>query len=226
MAHRGDQTHAPENTLAAFREALRLGVDCIELDVRRSRDDRLLVIHDATLERTTNGTGRVDALTFAELRALDAGAWFAPTFAGEPIPELAEVLALVGREAGLAVEIKEPPGAIEAAVVACLRDAGLLAHAVITSGKEDVLRCVKQIEPSVAVGLISNPPGLIERALAVGAAWIDPHKRACTPELVAEAHARGLRVTTWIVDDPAERDAFAAMGVDRVTSNDPARLLG
>jgi glycerophosphoryl diester phosphodiesterase len=225
MAHRGDQKHAPENTLAAFRKAVAIGADCIELDVRRTRDGHLVVIHDERVDRTTDGIGRVADLSLAELRQLDAGSWFSPEHAGERIPTFPEAIAAIAPHLTFATEIKEPPGLIEAQVLAALKEAGALARTVITSFNADVIRLVKELEPSAKTGLIGSDSGLLERAVAVGASWIDPYKDGCTPELVAAAHAAGIRVTTWIIDAPEELRHYEAMGVDRVTSNDPERLL-
>lgn len=226
MAHRGDQKHAPENTLAAFRKAIALGADCIELDVHRTRDNKLVVIHDDKVDRTTNGSGRVDSFTLAELRQLDAGSWFSPEFSAERIPTYAETLALIAPALPFATEIKEPAGIIEADVLEMLKQAGALHRTVLTSFDAEVLRRVKELEPTAKTGLIGGPSeDMVERAVAVGASWIDPYKDVCTPELVAAAHAAGIRLTTWIVDDPEEMRRFEAMGVDRITSNDPEPVL-
>jgi len=225
MAHRGDQKHAPENTLAAFRKAITIGADCIELDVRRTRDGHLVVIHDEKVDRTTDGSGRVAGLSLAELKRLDAGSWFSPEFAGERIPTFEETVALIAPALPWATEIKEPPGAIEAQVLETLTGAGVLWRTVITSFNADVLLRVKELEPAAKTGLIGSDPALLERAIAAGASWIDPYKDGCTPELVAAAHSAGIRLTTWIVDDPEELRRFEAMGVDRITANDPERVL-
>jgi glycerophosphoryl diester phosphodiesterase len=109
IAHRGGATEAPENTLAAFRHALSLGIRYVELDVQMSSDGELVVIHDETLDRTTSGSGPVGDHTYEELRRLDAGSWFAPEYAGERIPTLREVLDLCVLEGvGVVIELKSP----------------------------------------------------------------------------------------------------------------------
>jgi glycerophosphoryl diester phosphodiesterase len=122
IAHRGASAYAPENTLAAFRAARELGADWFELDCTLSADGEVVVIHDDTLDRTTSGRGPVDALTFAELQRLDAGSWFGPEFAGEPLPSLAAALALGDAATGVYVEIKRERGdeALEAELAALL----------------------------------------------------------------------------------------------------------
>lgn len=106
--HRGAAGHAPENTMVSFKKAMELGADWVELDVHLSKDGQLMVIHDPTVDRTTDGTGAIADLTYAEIRKLDAGSWFAPAFAGEKVPSLAEVIREVNGQVTLLVELKWP----------------------------------------------------------------------------------------------------------------------
>ena len=135
-AHRGNSAEAPENTLAAFGSAIRLGAPWIELDIHPSKDGVLVVIHDGTVNRTTGGRGEVGALTLEELRRLDAGSWFAPAFAGQRIPTLEEVFELAA-PAGtrLNIEIKRAPGGLDVApaVAALLRRYGAESRYVVSS---------------------------------------------------------------------------------------------
>jgi len=108
VGHRGAAGHAPENTMVSFRKAIELGADWVELDVHRSKDGQLMVMHDATVDRTTNGTGAVSELTFDELRALDAGEWLSKDFEGEKIPSLADAIRGINGEVKLLIEIKWP----------------------------------------------------------------------------------------------------------------------
>ena len=225
VGHRGAPARAPENTLASFRRAVGAGVDWIEMDVQRTRDGRLVIMHDGDVRRTTNGTGRIGDMTLAEVKRLDAGSWFSPAFEGERVPTFEEVLCATRDAVSYVVEIKEPAGAIEGQVLDALRKAGWLDRCAIVCGDAAVLREVRKIEPSVIVSLVGADTNLIEGALAIGARWISVRKDACTSELAAAAHAAGLRVGVWVINDPADLPACIAMGVDRVTSNDPERIV-
>jgi glycerophosphoryl diester phosphodiesterase len=154
VGHRGAPDTAPENTLAAFEAAIAVGVDAIELDVHLSRDGHLVVIHDDKLERTTNGAGLVHERTLAELRALDAGGWFAPAFAGERIPTFDEALETIGRRAALQVEIKGKTDGVSEATVAALTAHGLLDGAMLTSFHLDRLPLVRSLAPGVEIGAL------------------------------------------------------------------------
>jgi glycerophosphoryl diester phosphodiesterase len=149
-AHRGDSANAPENTLAAFRAAVALPVRWIELDVHPTQDGVLVVIHDDTVDRTTDGSGAVSDLTGEALRRLDAGSWFDAQFAGERIPTLAEVIDLVGPTGTrLNIEIKSPPPGLDVArpVVDLLRQAGKAREYVVSSFDLSVLLEVQAIAP-------------------------------------------------------------------------------
>ena len=148
MSHRGDNRNFPENTLEAFESAIALGATHIETDIRTTADGRLVCFHDGTLERTTNGTGRVRAYTLAEIQQLDAGSWFAPQFAGLRVPSIAEVYALAARtNTSLYVDLKDGTAAnLYAELVA----AGLQARAVIYSGPVR-LKELQTLDPVVRV---------------------------------------------------------------------------
>jgi len=166
IGHRGASGHAPENTLAAFRMAADLGARAIETDLQLTRDGRLVIMHDDTLQRTTSGRGAVTAKTFEELRRLDAGSWFperilrksrsARRFAGERVPSIEEVFELAAaRDIGLYLEMKAPcaPEAAEA-VVAAIRAAGAAARSTVICFDADVLKRVRAMDPAVAVGYL------------------------------------------------------------------------
>ncbi|MBI4497497.1 MAG: glycerophosphodiester phosphodiesterase [Chloroflexi bacterium] len=250
IGHRGAPRRAPENTLASFAAALDLGVDGVEFDVHLSRDGIPVVIHDPTLERTTNGHGLVSDLTLAELRSLDAGA-------GERIPTLREVVDLVRGNVELQVEIKGTTPGMVAATVAVLRESGMLDATLVTSFHHALVREVREVEAflraarararakartvreaeaHLRTGILISRGQLPEHAaarlqeavnlaLAARADYIDPHFTTLSPELIAYAHARGLLVATWTVDDPEEAQRLAAAGVDRLTTNVPDLVL-
>jgi glycerophosphoryl diester phosphodiesterase len=227
-AHRGDPANAPENTLAAFEAALRLGVPWIELDVHPAADGTLVVIHDDTIDRTTDGSGAVCDLTVDALRRLDAGSWFAPRFAGERIPQLVEVLELVA-PAGtrLNVEIKTPPAGfrVAPAVVDLLRRFGKAREYVVSSFDLPALLQVQAIAPEIALALIGRGPEILEPARHHGLAWIHAHHATLDEGIVVRAHAAGLGVDVWTVDDPRMLATWTARGVDKLCTNRPAAML-
>jgi glycerophosphoryl diester phosphodiesterase len=231
IAHRGASGTAPELTRSAFLRALELGADMIELDVRLTKDGYLVVIHDDELERTTTGTGLVREHTLAELKRLDAGAWFDQRFRGETILTLEEGIDIVGRRALLNIEIKSVPGMWSHAAlktVAVLTHAGILGTTVISSFDMRVLEKVRELAPAARVGVLWLDPDFEEawRWAKELAAWsFHPWSELVQDEAVDESHRRGLRVLTWTVNEPEEINRMASMGVDGIISDYPERLL-
>src|SRR5438128_9729497 len=155
--HRGNPDEFPENTLASFRSAIDLGVDVIELDVHRSEDGGLPVIHDHLLDRTTDGSGLVRDHTMAELKRFDAGSWKDPRFAGERIPSLDEVLALAKGKIGVAIEIKNLPlhyAGIEEAVVQTVRETEMVGDVVVISFDHRSIKRIGELEPLILTGVL------------------------------------------------------------------------
>ena len=228
-AHRGASAHAPENTLIAFQEAKRQGADGIELDVHPTRDGRLVVIHDVTVQRTTQGFGHVADFTLAELRALDAGYKFSPQFSGERIPTLQEALEF-SRGANLLVniEIKTGPSAyagIEQAVLREIHSAAMLANVVVSSFQPDVLARMKILDPSVETALLSGDlqgPSP-QQAKAVGASAIHPSFRSISPPFLQHAFHLGLAVRPYTVNDERAMQRLAAWGVQGIITDDPRK---
>ncbi|MGV8965003.1 MAG: glycerophosphodiester phosphodiesterase [Cellulomonas sp.] len=242
VAHRGASAFLPENTVASFRHAIAIGAELIELDVQRTRDGVLVVMHDTSVARTTNARtalpGRapwhLGDLTYAELRRLDAGAWKAPRFAGEVIPTLAEVISLIdGSPTGMLLELKSPdryPG-IEAEVIAQLRafegfvERGVAAsRLVVESFDVDSLRRYRELEPTVPVGVLGAPPTTALPALATWADQINPDHRAIDADYVDEIHRVGLRCLTWTVNRAAGMQRAMTLGVDGIITNRPELL--
>ncbi|MBN1246048.1 MAG: glycerophosphodiester phosphodiesterase [Anaerolineae bacterium] len=227
-AHRGDSTNAPENTLAAFRAAVDLQVLWIELDIHPTRDGALVVIHDDRVDRTTNGSGAVSGLTLDEMARLDAGSWFGVQFAGEPVPQLADVLALVApTDTRLNIEIKAaPPGLdVARALVDLLRAYDKERAYVVSSFDLPALLKVQAIAPEITLALIGNGPDILPPTQDHGLAWIHGYHKTVDAAIVAEAHAAGKRVNVWTVDDPATLASWAAMAVDKLCTNCPAAML-
>lgn len=200
--HRGNPADEPENTLASFRSAIAAGVDLIECDVHLSADGHLVVIHDHTLARTTNGAGMVRDVSWDDLQKLDAGR-------GERLPDLEQVID-VAREGGvgLAVEIKQIPipyPQIEERVIEALRAGDMLDQACVISFYHPSCKRLKELEPELQVGLLEgarpiDPVRLLEEA---SADVYSPHYGAMDPELVQEVHAANRVVGVWTVDDAA-----------------------
>src|SRR5260221_7228624 len=207
IAHRGASGHAPENTFAAFRKAIAMGAGFIETDLQLSRDARLVAIHDATVNRTTNGQGAVHDLTLAELRRLDAGSWFGSEFAGERIPTIEEILEFAKKhDVVFYLELK-PSGSWggEHALISALRESGEIARTVVISFDPAILANVRKIEPTVMTGLlfegqISDP---LAKAIEIGARQLAVRGSLVTPRLLKEARQRDLQVVCWTVNHPA-----------------------
>ena len=229
IAHRGASAVAPENTMAAFRRAVALGADCIETDLHLSRDCRLVILHDATLNRTTSGNGPVKNHTLAELRALDAGRWFSEEFAGERLPTIEELLDYAGQtDLSLYLEIKGGAGyGVERAVISALRGRKEAKAAVALCFDASVLDRIHQLDRLLMTGLLfeSDAEAMVREAVRVGARQIAPRGDCITPELIEDAHRRGLKVVAWTVNDPAQMRALAAAGVDGIITNHPDRLV-
>jgi len=227
VGHRGAAGCAPENTLAAFREGLAQGADMIELDVQLTADGRVVAMHDDTLDRTTNGHGPLARCRLAELKRLDAGSWFAPRFAGEPIPTLDEVLAWAKGRAPLFIEIKHddtPDPALDAAVVGRVAAHGLMDRVMVISFDHAALRRVRSQAPGLALGALYWEPVADSVGLAreIGAQAVMPGCELVTPELVAACHAAGLAVSVW--GEEADYAALIAAGVDCINADHPAQV--
>ncbi|UCH61284.1 MAG: hypothetical protein JSV61_07320 [Anaerolineales bacterium] len=227
IAHRGGRATTPENTLAAFRNAIALGADWLEFDVQRTSDGVLVVIHDQTVDRTTNGTGRVVDQTYEHLLSLDAGQ-------GEKIPAFKEVITLA-KEAGVGIlpEIKSPdlyPG-IDAQVLAEIKDADYLEHTGIQSFDHDLLEAVLRLEPQARVcplyGLwqlnLKNPQINSAKTLCPMGEMV-----VLNPWMIRQAHQQGRQVYVWfgVIERPLVMRLTLALGADGLMVDDPATLAG
>jgi glycerophosphoryl diester phosphodiesterase len=232
IAHRGASSVAPANTLSAFEKAAALGADGIEFDVHLSADGVPVVIHDATVDASTDGSGPVASLTLAQLKRLDAGAYFSPQFAGETLPTLEEVLAAFGSRLLLNVELKSVSlrdNGLEQVVLAQIAQHDLSEQVLISSFNPFALRRVKRLAPHILTGLLYAP----DLPLPLRRAWlacIAPHEARhpaytmVNAQYVAWARRRGYRVHPWTVDDADEMARLIDLGVDAIITNRPDLL--
>lgn len=222
FAHRGASGHEPENTLPAFEKAVSLGADWIELDVY-AIEDELLVIHDDTLERTTNGTGRLADKRVSYLRSLDAGK-------GHPIPTLSEVIELIDRRTGINIELKGP--AAEDAVVplinSAVRSRGWdYEQFIVSSFRHDILAEIKKCHPYIKTGALTGrlTPLSCEFAARLDAYSIHPMFNHFSRSLIKDAHSRNIRVYSYTVNSTEDIALALDMGLDGVFTDYPELVV-
>jgi glycerophosphoryl diester phosphodiesterase len=233
LAHRGALLDAPENTVPAVVRALELGVDGIEIDVQVSRDDQLVVIHDERLDRTTNGTGLVAALTASELAQLDAGGWFDPRYQGVGVPMLRDVFDVVGGRCRINVEVKDWGGTGDHAaglLAGLLDDHEAHQHVIVSSFAWTVLRRLRAIDARIALGALHINPlsarqehELLASDLRVDA--VHPSGDAVTVHTMQWARQHGISVNAWTVNEVDAARRLHDLGVDAIITDDPRLLL-
>lgn len=218
IAHRGASAHAPENTIAAFQLALEQGADGIELDVMLSKDDQLVVIHDATVDRTTNGTGKVRDLTLDELKKLDAGN-------GEKIPTLTEVFDHFGGKFLINIELKNyasPFDRLPIEVARAVARYDLVDSVLISSFNPFNFSRFRRQVPEAVIGLLTLPgkaKSWLYRLFRYTA--IHPCYEDADADLIAAAKVKNQQINVWTVDDPDEIRRLTDSGVDGIITNDP-----
>ncbi len=236
IAHRGASGSAPENTLAAFKKAMEIGVDAVELDLHGTADGEIVVIHDDSLNRTTNIRGAINQTTLERIKCADAGAWFDADFTGEPVPTLTEALKCIAsggalcKPAPIAVlEIKD--ALIGEAVVAKIREANMLEMAVIISFHASLLKNVRAVEPRIPTGwLIGNnngsesPVQLCQQLTELGSSLLNVNHLMITAEFAYEVRRRGITLWSWTVDSLDRMRQMKGFGVQGITSNHPERF--
>jgi len=229
--------YAPENTLASFEEAIRRGADLIEMDVQLSLDGEVAVMHDTSVDRTTNGEGLVRDLPWKKLKTFDAGAWYGPEYNKEFVPSLSEVIGhfRTRRTArhhpmGMIIELKTirgSGGSLADAVVALLQREEFTEKVFVISFDAVALQEVRAAHKHVPTGLLyseESEDSRIAQAKQIGAQAIFPRKTCVTTRGVAAAHKAGLAVVTWTANTKNEMKRMMACGVDAVTTNYPDRL--
>lgn len=233
IAHRGACAYAPENTLAAFILAAEQGAQAIELDAKLSLDEIVVVHHDFTLERTTNGSGPLLAQTAAQLQALDAGSKFHPDFAGEPIPTLAEVFETVGERVLINVELTNyaaPRDRLVEETVKLVRQYGLQDRVIFSSFLPQNLWKAGKLLPETKRAILAQPGarGWLMRTRLLDSAGrhaVHPYYSDVTPQTVARDHARGRTVNPWTMNEPEELRRLCAANVDGLITDDPLTAL-
>jgi len=231
VGHRGARGEAPENTLAGFQVALEAGVREVELDVRLSRDGHLIVVHDQHVTRTTGERGKAHHYTLAQLGVLDARhntpGWHSPVC----IPSLREVVALCGPAMRFQFEVKGTESTLlhrlAHQLVALIDELGLHHRVVVTSKHTGFLRMLGNMTPRVERGYVveyryQQPT---RRAAGLGCAWVMPRHSLVTPALMRRARRRGLKVSTWTVNDLMEAERLAGLGVDGIITDFPTSFI-
>jgi glycerophosphoryl diester phosphodiesterase len=234
IAHRGASGKglAPENTLAAFEKAIQIGVDAIELDVQATRDGQLVVLHDSSLDRTTDCRGAVRELPVEQVRRADAGSWCGAEFRGEKVPLLEEVLELARNRTLALIEIKAD--FIAERTLRVIADMQAEDGVVLQSFNPETVRRVKLLEPGVPaallVGKLPTTPSrlrarrLVGQVLQAGANALSIWHATLTPALLEEMRKRAISVWTWTVDEEIVMRDLALMGVQGIITNYPERL--
>ena len=229
VAHRGSCAYAPENTLASFLLAVQHQADAIELDAKLSADGRVMVIHDATVDRTTTGKGVVREMTMAELKALDAGSSFDITFKGEKIPTLDDVFAAVGRKIPINIELTNYTSMFDELpekVTALIKKHNLVGHVFFSSFSPIALIRARRALPAVPGCLLATegPSGAWMRGWPgrlVGCQALHPEKGDVTAKLVNDAHSQGKRVHVYTVNQEADMRRLFELGVDGIFTDNP-----
>ncbi len=229
VAHRGASGNYPENTLLAFQKALEIGVDEIELDLYLTKDDHLIIMHDSTVDRTTDGTGAISELTLAEIKALDAGGVFGEQFWGERVPTWEEALELVQGKVGLNVHLKEggnPDGHYERKVAKALSDFHMVEDSILTCSDASV-GIFADIDSRIECRIFRanrTPEEYIRKSVEMGLRTMQPGRDITTRDFVQKAHAAGRIVHVFYADTHEDMRAYIEIGVDGILTNYPERL--
>ncbi len=235
IAHRGASADAPENTIASFKEAMNQHADALEIDVRMTADSQLIVMHDAKVNRTTNGEGEVSSLLFQELRKLDAGSWFSSNFSDEKIPTLREVLSILDSSTLLIIEIKSESIGIERRVIEEVDAAGKRKQILLKSFYPEAIHTFQQRAPEIPrvyvfafhCSLLNFTFGTVprfENIFNTPAEYLQIHRLAVTQSFVEKAHQRNYKVIVWSVDTEEDMRAMIHLGVDGIETDHPGML--
>ncbi|MEJ2243825.1 MAG: glycerophosphodiester phosphodiesterase family protein [Candidatus Bathyarchaeota archaeon] len=213
IGHRGARAYEPENTLSSFRKAIELGANAVELDVRKTKDGKLVVIHNADVNKTTNGEGAVNALTLEQIQKL-------VTDKDEHIPTLDDVLDSVGKKVKVLVELKEV--GTEQQVLDMIQQKGLTDNVILVSFHEEALKKIRELNKTITTGLIyvrhKNP---VQTALDLKATYLLSLYRFTHSADIKKAHENGLKVIVWTINNNEEVEEYKKKGVDGIASDRP-----
>ena len=228
IAHRGASVYAPENTIAAFRLAAELGADAVELDAKLTADGQIIVHHDRTLDRTTNGTGLIQARTLAELRYLDAGSHFDPSYSGERIPTLNEVFRAVADRLLINIELSNyasPFDRLPEAVVKLIREFGLEKRVLLSSFNPVGLMKARKLAPEIQLGLlvVDKEPRWLRAFFNMIAPHeaIHPSIALVSEEMIEDQHRQGCWVNVWTVNELEDIKRLVHLSVEGVITDVP-----
>ena len=231
IAHRGWSGKAPENTLSAIKLALEEPkISCIEIDVHLTKDGIPVVIHDYKVDRTTDGSGYVKDMTVADIKALDAGSWFDPVYAGEKVPLLEEVLALAEGKKKLLVELKQAAGlyeGLEERVIDLIGKFNMESQCSLISFDHKSLQACMKFNPEVkrTLVMLGSPLLLVDQVKELGAAAVSMNHQFVDREMVASLTSNGIEIVVWTVDQKAEAERVLGFdGAIALTTNHPERL--
>ena len=229
FAHRGDLAHAPENTLPSFQQAIQKGADGVELDVKLTADGHVIVIHDSTVDRTTDGKGRVASLTLEAIRKLDAGKWFNEKFVGTKVPLLEEVFETIGKDKMINIELKDYAASRDGLMIKVselIKRHNNHSQILFSSFFPSNLKTAARLLPEVPRGLLAMPGLLGLWARSFGFMFGDyqalhPHISNTSREQMQRAHRLKRRVHVWTVNLPEEINRLKEWGVDGIITDDP-----
>ncbi|HCK67085.1 MAG TPA: glycerophosphodiester phosphodiesterase [Anaerolineae bacterium] len=233
LAHRGDLAHAPENTLPSFSQAIQKGADGVELDAKLTADGHVIVFHDMTLDRTTNGTGKVASFTLDEIRKLDAGSWFDSKFVNTQVPLLEEVFETVGKDKLINIELTNystPKDGLTQKVCELIKKHNNHKQIIFSSFFASNLKIAMQTLPEIPRGLLAMPGIIGLWARSFGFMFGDyqalhPHISSVSKEQIQRAHRIKRRVHVWTANTPAEILRLKDWGVDGIFTDDPAMAV-
>ncbi|NLY61417.1 MAG: glycerophosphodiester phosphodiesterase [Clostridiales bacterium] len=231
IAHRGASAYAPENTVPAFEKALELGTEGIELDVHMTADGEIVVIHDFSIDRTSNGKGMIKDFTLDDIKKFDFGSWFGPEYKGVSIPTLSEVLQLLRDWDGLLnIEVKSGPifyKGIEEKLIDMVKAYDFSERVIFSSFNHYSLRDIKTIDPSMKIGLLYMA-GLVEPynyAKSLGAEALHPYYYNIVPEVVEGCKKNGIKLNPFTINNKKEIEMIMKAGVDGIITDYPDRAL-
>lgn len=235
IAHRGFSGIAPENTIASFQKAIDVGADMIEFDVSLSKDNFPMVIHDKTINRTTNGKGKVSDFTLQQLKTFDAGSWYKAKFNDEKIPTLEEVILLSKDKIMLNIEIKKYSvkraikiDGLEYKIVKMLEEYDMISQVLISSFSRVAIQRIKEFNSDIPTALLYRfgiNRALIKLFDKSGIYSFNQGKRFFSKKALNDIHNSGIKLNLYTVNQKREMKKFINLGVDGIITNHPDKLI-